>query len=389
MEEKKLHQLWQQGGFEGCRLKSVCGTSLLVVRTGRLNTGDGPDFKEAEFRTTGGLRICGDVEIHVREEDWQAHGHHTDGAYNATVVHLVLHTGRVRARTASNHAPYTISLKPFVAGAGIVKESHLEKLPCGDLPASAGPVATSQQLDRARQEYFTRKVNDLMEFWPRSLPIEDSWKITLATAFADGLGISHNRGPMRRLAQSCREELCRRNSQILGQEAFFNLLKKRSGLYGPSGLLSRQEWDLSGPRPGNKPAGRMQQLSEFLAALAGLSRRDVLRAPEKCWEMFAGSNLGSGRYGLLRVTVWLPACYLLGTVTQASTLQRYGWMQWEAQRLSPPAGVQKLFAESGFSEAEVGSHLGAVYQLRHYCRAGRCGQCSVGIEALRAGGEAG
>ena len=66
------HQLWR-----GSELRTSDGRTIEVIAPGWLNRGAGPDFTEARL-VLGGTEIWGDVEIHVHEREWWAHGHQDD-----------------------------------------------------------------------------------------------------------------------------------------------------------------------------------------------------------------------------------------------------------------------------------------------------------------------
>jgi hypothetical protein len=59
------------------------------VYGGRPGGSLGPDFTDAVVERDDGTVFRGDIEIHGRESDWRAHGHHTDPRYNRVVLHVV------------------------------------------------------------------------------------------------------------------------------------------------------------------------------------------------------------------------------------------------------------------------------------------------------------
>lgn len=87
---------WAHGLWHGGSLKTLDGQTLEVLFPGWLNRNAGPDFRQARVRI-GGTEHFGDVEIHVDESEWWAHGHDTDPAYGAVVLHVVLRHGTRRA----------------------------------------------------------------------------------------------------------------------------------------------------------------------------------------------------------------------------------------------------------------------------------------------------
>lgn len=70
-------------------LRTTGGQKLEVIYPGRRCCDRGPDFRGAIIAFDGELRR-GDVEVHVRGADWQAHRHHVDPAYDGVILHVVM-----------------------------------------------------------------------------------------------------------------------------------------------------------------------------------------------------------------------------------------------------------------------------------------------------------
>mgnify|MGYP000135289984 CR=1 FL=1 len=90
--ESKVQQLWALQHLQGAEWRTQSDKRLIVHFSGHWNHGAGPDFKEADIELNG-LRIMGDVEIHLYREDWWRHGHDVDPAYDNVVLHVVLFAG--------------------------------------------------------------------------------------------------------------------------------------------------------------------------------------------------------------------------------------------------------------------------------------------------------
>ncbi|MDH4247972.1 MAG: DUF2851 family protein [Deltaproteobacteria bacterium] len=96
LSEAVVQALWAHQLWNGRNLSTRDGRSLEVLAPGWLNRGAGPDFKEARIRL-GGEEHWGDIEIHVREQDWWAHRHDRDPAYDRVILHVVLIPGEKNA----------------------------------------------------------------------------------------------------------------------------------------------------------------------------------------------------------------------------------------------------------------------------------------------------
>ncbi|OQB96172.1 MAG: hypothetical protein BWX86_00904 [Verrucomicrobia bacterium ADurb.Bin122] len=87
--EVLLQQIWRRGEFQQTAIRTTEGKALDVLHPGRWNRLGGPDFRSARLRLDG-VELVGDVELHLHAEDWAAHGHEGDPAYDAVVLHVVL-----------------------------------------------------------------------------------------------------------------------------------------------------------------------------------------------------------------------------------------------------------------------------------------------------------
>lgn len=86
--ERLLHCIWSEQLFR--KTLNLDGKALQISSPGWWNLEAGPDFRSAEIFLDG-LRLAGDVEIHLSSGDWYQHRHHEDARYNNVVLHVVLY----------------------------------------------------------------------------------------------------------------------------------------------------------------------------------------------------------------------------------------------------------------------------------------------------------
>ena len=84
-----LHKAWRNAGLEHAEVRGRDGHTYRIVYGGKPAGSVGPDFTDAVIERDDGTVFRGDIEIHVREADWRAHGHHNDARYNGVVLHVV------------------------------------------------------------------------------------------------------------------------------------------------------------------------------------------------------------------------------------------------------------------------------------------------------------
>lgn len=87
LTERHLQAIWFEQKYL-LPLTTLHGEIIQVISPGIWNTAAGPDFLKAHLRI-GNREIKGDIEIHLHNEGWYAHGHHLDPRYNEVVLHLV------------------------------------------------------------------------------------------------------------------------------------------------------------------------------------------------------------------------------------------------------------------------------------------------------------
>lgn len=200
--ESLLQWIWQQRQFDPHRLTNGRGERILVYHPGRLNRSDGPDFLEARIGI-GRLTWHGDVEVHWRASDWRAHRHHTNPGYNRVILHVIYRDRRrpITRRADGTRVPQ-LYLRPHLSAPlwrFLEASARPGGLPCGGLISSLPREVFGGQLDRSHALYFERKVRDAFRWFPAGLALSEAWRRMLGKAFFDGLGIAHNRAPMRKL----------------------------------------------------------------------------------------------------------------------------------------------------------------------------------------------
>ncbi len=100
--ESVLSRIWEEQRFHSHRLKTTDGLDVQVIRRGRKNRDNGPDFRNALIRI--GDRVYeGDVELHLEVAGWHTHGHERDPNYNHTILHVVLWPPRAAKDNALRH----------------------------------------------------------------------------------------------------------------------------------------------------------------------------------------------------------------------------------------------------------------------------------------------
>lgn len=384
--EDLLHWVWEQRQFDFRQLRTANGDHLQIVDAGKLNKSDGPDFKGAEI-SIGNLRWYGDIEIHWKTADWKSHGHHTDPNFNNVILHVVFEDAGPQSTREDQSSIPTLCLSSYISKP---LRSFLDQylsptqLPCAGQLSFISQEAFEKQLEKAHKEYFEQKVDDLLAFYDPSLPPSKAWTKMFGIALFDGLGISHNRPPMKKLAAKLISEINTSSSKEELRDRAFVLagFNKRQ----PSPLNLR--WNHKGCRPGNHPRPRIRQGADALWYIFNTPFEQWMhKNPEKLWANLKNSievepSLGQERGAILFGTVFLPALYSLGNLFFSEKIKSQSWALWRNHKAPIPSSLLKLFSNTELSPSSYEKKLGAIFQLRSYCHPRNCQGCEVFKSAI-------
>jgi hypothetical protein len=121
--ELQVQALWFEQFYQPTLLTDD-GRTVELIQPGFWNHGDGPDFTRAVVRFSKDGKAdeavtIGNVEVHLHPADWNAHGHHADSAYDATILHVVWEAGGGKAffpaTSSFRHVPQVVLGTQLVA----------------------------------------------------------------------------------------------------------------------------------------------------------------------------------------------------------------------------------------------------------------------------------
>lgn len=388
--ERFLHWIWSSLHLDLNRLESICGKPITILEPGELNSTDGPDFKKARIQI-GNLQWHGDVEIHWSVAGWTAHGHHQDPRYNRVILHVVYEdpADEKSVRRQDGSTLFTLHLRPHLPAAlhKLIDRFHRkDRLPCAGSVSYISEEAFKRQIDHAHRQYFEVKTDLLLkQFYAPELSPSLAWKRMLILGLFDGLGISHNREPMQALGR----ELFDRQPLLSTRDDLEMLAVQLAGFteYPDSGSDSETalslRWNRKACRPGNRPEVRIRQAVGLMWHIHSTPlERWFGNSPEILWkellrQVRTTPSIGKERGGILYGVVFLPAVYLLGHLFDSEPLRQQTFQLWQDYKTGIPRSLFQLYKNSGIPSEIYKDKLGAVYQLKHYCRCRRCQDCRV------------
>jgi hypothetical protein len=307
-------------------LRTDDGRRVEIVQPGFWNHAAGPDFQRAAVRFLDDkdpARIeVGEIEVHLRPGDWNAHGHHADPAYDRTLLHVVW--------SAPGNRPFFPATASFRRVPQIVLGSQLvapwpelrplcATLRRGPLPAAVpgrcSPLLAAQPPEqiaailRAAGRYRLRQKTRRW-FWRRHLVgVEQA----LFEGLAEALGFHANQVPMRLVAQRLPWKKLRalsapaRLAHLFGLAGFLPeesaaRLQRETRVWlrelweiwwkarGPLdfALLPKSQWRLAGLRPLNRPERRLAALAQIVPRLPELVAALSVRDDERFAQLLLG-----------------------------------------------------------------------------------------------------
>jgi hypothetical protein len=260
------------------------GQEITILRRGRLNTDSGPDFSHARIRI-GDAEWVGNVEIHIHADEWFTHRHHTDKAYNNTILHVVLHDNKEVTRQDGTIVPAIEISNRIHAGIDeqyTLLKSSLNTIPCATFLPCIDQFTIHQVLDRVSIERLERKTGQVKEWLQK---VNNDWHSVFYFAIARSFGFGTNSEAFEQLGLNLPLQVLAKHRDNASQiEAL---------MFGTAGFLDteplddyqmglRDEWEfyrikyrLNGlqgntfkfmrMRPGNFPTLRIAQLAALVS----------------------------------------------------------------------------------------------------------------------------
>jgi hypothetical protein len=229
ISEKSVQMIWNKQSYNNDELVDDQGKKYTILKPGTWNREPGPDFKNATI-TIDQQQLHGDIEIHLKPENWLQHGHQFDPAYNNVILHIVWENPKSK-RIPENIPVIELSSQLIIA------EDKIWELQSPDSYSKNQihpPVECAQQMnlisDDVLQYTFRaaglsrlqRKVNSI-----KLLSSKYGFNQALYTLLADAMGYKSNRQPFRQLSLNVSLE------QLHG----LSELQRKALLWGSSGLL--------------------------------------------------------------------------------------------------------------------------------------------------------
>lgn len=279
MKEYFLQYIWFNKLFYSKQYTTE-GQSVEIIDTGQLNTDAGADVFNAKVKI-GDIVWAGNVEFHIRSSDWQRHGHNTDKAYDAVILHVILEDDGISIRTDGSPVQQLVISYPEHLREEF-ERFDMDFIYCADkLLASKGKKDLSSLFSKLLDERLANRllaVEQLLQ--ETSNDWEEAFYITTARSFGFGTNADAFEALAKRLPQKIlakhKDNLTQIEALLFGvggffeqsvEDEYFDLLRKEFAFLRQKYRLqpmSVAQWKQFRVRPTNFPTLRIAQFAAII-----------------------------------------------------------------------------------------------------------------------------
>lgn len=416
MPEILLHYIWQKRLWSGLPQYTTAGEAIEIISTGQYNTNAGPDFCNAHIRI-GKQEWIGNIEIHIHASDWYKHQHHTNPAYDNTILHVVCVADKDINNTKGEKIPqcelqyphHQDYMSEWLKYAQQVQSPsyHIE---CSNQLQNDTTLITygwKRALLLKRLECKFKSIEQLLSI------TQNSWSHAFYISLAHNFGFHTNGIPFETLAMqtplSCllkhRDNLFQVTAILLGQSGLLNeqtaLGKEQKALWMEYDFLRKKFsltpmnasiWKKSRMRPQNAPEIRIRQFaqlihqSEFLFSdLMQAKNIDtmvrILQTPiTKNNEQFSSPpTLGRKSIDILLINTIIPYQYAYNKA-QHKTDNEVDILNLIEQIPAEDNSIIRQWKMLGQSIQSAADTQALLHLFQNYCQPHQCYNCQVGYQ---------
>ena len=249
--ERLLAEFWKERAARQTGLRTEAGKRVRVVYPGRPGVTAGPDFRDALLEVEGVGLVRGDVELHLRQRDWDAHGHGGGPNYNGVVVHGALEVFSTETRLQSGTLAPVMDLRSLLT----------------DVPGPGPALGLWRVLSRKgfhRPETLEEAEMALERAGDHRFLAKSRWLATCIQADGPDQALGHAAGELPSEARFT--AISGWLSACSGLEASGSTANppdwKQTRRFGPA--MDRKEWRLFRIRPANHPRRRIMGAAVLL-----------------------------------------------------------------------------------------------------------------------------
>jgi len=290
MQESVLHFIWKHQYYNISKSVLDSGDSVIVLAQGISNLNAGPDFGQAKLKIKN-VEWNGDVEIHIKSSDWNAHKHQFDKAYNKVILHVVWEKDKEVMREDGTFLP-TLELNKLVDKKLLVKVDSLinsiATISCASQLELVSEITIIDTIQKALVKRLQRKAQVVIKELDYA---KGDWEEVAYRQYMRQMGMKVNGDTFYDLALLLPYKLIRKYSHSLKsieallfgasgllhsakEDAYIKELKKEyehlAVKHGLNRKLNPAQWKFLRLRPSNFPTLRIAQVASLLSSSTSL-----------------------------------------------------------------------------------------------------------------------
>ena len=432
--EALLQYVWKHKLWPLKPLETTDGEAVEVIDSGLQNRNAGPDFFNAKVKIGGTLWV-GNVEIHDRAADWNAHGHQRDAAYDNVILHVC---GEVNAQAETSAGRRLPQMQLDVPET--VRQNYRQLLvadrypPCYQMIPSLSPLVVHSWLSALQTERLEQKTEAIRQ---RVAQCNGSWEQAYFTTLARNFGFGINGDAFEQWAQSIplsavghhRDDLFQIEAFFLGQAGLLDLetiperyhetalnegyfarlrneylyLQRKFSLQAIDAKL----WRFLRLRPQNFPHIRIAQLAQlYFSRRASLSEivdcttvKELENALDTCatayWQthfLFGAASpknkkrLSPASRRLIVINTVVPVLFAYGRHRHDEVLCDRAFTLLE-ELGAEKNRITRMWSECGLNVRSAADTQALIQLKNEYCDRKDCLRCRIGYEYLKKGSE--
>ncbi|TAF66127.1 MAG: DUF2851 family protein [Cytophagales bacterium] len=417
MKEDLLYFVWKNHCFP-TSLQTTDQQALTIFNTGFRNERAGADFEMVKIQIDG-VQWVGNVEIHTKASDWEAHQHHKNEHYQNVILHVVWEADKVIFNAEKKRIP-TLELKNYVPPQILEKYKILMRqtaqIPCEKYFPEVPSLLKTNMIDTALVQKLEKKAHKLKD---TLIQTQYDWEYTTYTVLMRNFGFANNAEPMEQLAQRLPLKHIQKHTDqpfqvealLLGMAGF---LQDKNNKNEPEYLQKLQKeyqflahkYDLSGKelnpliwqtgriRPANAPKLRLAQIATLFCQIPHFFSfclhteipeflKKIQITPSSFWQQnHAAHKLGKESQMNILINTIIPILVLYADEKQEEHYKEKA-LQMLEQLPKEENSLTKIWLNIGLKPKNAAESQGLIEWYKNFCQPKKCATCKIGAHLLK------
>ena len=419
-KEEHLHFIWKYQIFENTNLHTSFGDKITIINPGLHNHNQGPDFLQGSIQL-GNETLYGNIELHLRNEDWYLHKHQLNSNYDNIILHVVLfETDEIYTLTSKQTQIPILCLQNHIHSSTFNNIRHLIEqktdIPCSEIYRKPSTFEISSIKQRLFVERIRRK-----SLWIQELIRSNGgdYETSFYQAVLYGFGLKTNSETFLEIARKTPQKVLSRQINdkfileaiLLGQanliepkdeysQALMDEYQYQKKLFGLESIALKPLF--SRMLPASFPTLRLAQFAAFIHGRTNLfSKLTNFHALDQIRDLFEievseywqshyrfgnialkkGNNLSNNFVDKIIINVILPFLFLMEVERDempSRSIDIYDQLKPENNKI-----INKVTETLNLENKNAFDSQALIELYKEYCSKSRCLDCEIGFKLLK------